>query len=82
MTKVSLKSNFKWIQQICHWSTIMQYSRLKGNITYLFNILKLRSVPYQQCFGIRIQFNPDPAKNLNPDPDDPESGSKLFLNNI
>ena len=34
-------------------------------------------------FRIRIHLSPDPAKNLNPDPDpeDLESGSKLFLNN-
>ena len=31
-------------------------------------------------FQIRIQLNPDPAKNLNPDPEDPESRSKLLLN--
>ena len=31
-------------------------------------------------FRIRIQLNPDPAKNLHPDPEDFESGSKLFLN--
>ena len=33
-------------------------------------------------FRIRIQLNPDPAKNLNPDPEELESGSesKLFLN--
>ena len=35
-------------------------------------------------FRIRIQLNPDPAKNFNPDPEDLESGSgsKLFLNTI
>ena len=33
---------------------------------------------------IRIQLNPDPAKNLNPDPEELESGSgsKLFLNTM
>ena len=33
---------------------------------------------------ICIQLNPDPAKNLNPDPDGLKSGSgtKLFLNTI
>ena len=35
-----------------------------------------------QMFRIRIQLNPDPAKNLNPDPEDFESvsGFKLFIN--
>ena len=35
-------------------------------------------------FRIRIQMNAEPAKNLNPDPEDLESGSgsKLFLNTI
>ena len=33
-------------------------------------------------FRIRNQLNPDPAKNLNPDPEYRESGSKLFLNTI
>ena len=37
-------------------------------------------------FQIRIQLNPDPAKNLNPDPDPGDlesgSGSKLFLNTV
>ena len=39
---------------------------------------------YHPAFRIRIQLNPDPdlAKNLNPDPEDLESGSKLFLNII
>ena len=31
-------------------------------------------------FRIRIQLNPDPDKNLDPDPEDIESGSKLFFN--
>ena len=33
-------------------------------------------------FRIRIYLNPDPAKSIDPDPDpeDLESGSKLFLN--
>ena len=33
-------------------------------------------------FRIRMQLNPDPAKNLHPDldPEDLESGSKIFLN--
>ena len=37
------------------------------------------------CFGsVGILLNPDPAKNLNPDPEGLESGSgsKLFLNTI
>ena len=31
--------------------------------------------PGSPVFRIRIQLNQDPAKNLNPDPEDPESGS-------
>ena len=36
---------------------------------------------FEPVFRIRIQLNPDPAKNLDPDPDpeDLESGSKLLL---
>ena len=30
-------------------------------------------------FRLHNQRNPDAAKNLNPDPEDPESRSKLFL---
>ena len=33
-------------------------------------------------FRIRIQLNQDPAKILNPDPEDLESGSGLFLYTI
>ena len=37
---------------------------------------------FTSVFRISFQLNPDPAKNLNPDPEDHESGSgsKLFLN--
>ena len=47
----------------------------------IFNQLRLF---LSAVFRIRIQLNPDPdhAKNLNPDPEDLESGSKLFLNTI
>ena len=38
--------------------------------------------PPESSVYIRIQLNPDPAKNLNPDPEDLDSGSKLFLNSI
>ena len=46
----------------------------------------LKSVSFPAVFRIRIQLNPDPAKNLNrdPEPEDLESGSgsKLFLNTL
>ena len=40
--------------------------------------------PFKTVFRIRIQLNPDPAKNINPDSEDLDfgSGSKLFLNTI
>ena len=45
-------------------------------------LLLLSSLLYNSGFWIRIQLSPDPAKNLNPDPEDLVSGSKLFLNTI
>ena len=55
-----------------------------------------KTLPYEEfsvvephpsaVFRIRIQLNPDPAKNLNPDVDPEDlgsgSGSKLFLNTL
>ena len=67
--------------------TSYQHSECESTVGSNYNtITSVKKLHNKSVFRIRIQLNldPDPAKNLNPDPVDLESGlgSKLFLNSV
>ena len=72
-----------WMELRVQDTGIRQYRDIiKRNVPVSY--LKYRGLWMQAVFRIRIHLNPDPTKNLYPDPDpeDLESGPKLFLNTI